>query len=212
MIRTRDLLIVLAGASLVTLLFGWFASEVFEGETMAFDNAVREYIHSHSSPTLTWVMIELSVIGSPVVVTLVAAAACIFFLYKRLGSYALLVAITGVVEVVLNSVLKLFYSRPRPAAYFDYPLPASFSFPSGHAFGAFCVYGLLGILFSSLLKSRTLALTVRVATVLLVLLIGGSRIYLGAHYPTDVFAGYLLGAIVVTVALSLHGLPRRKAL
>jgi undecaprenyl-diphosphatase len=204
--KRRYRLLVFAAVALAVLLGGWFASEVFEGETMAFDSAVREYIHSQASPALTQVMIGLSIIGSPLVVVLIAVIALAVFLYKGLRRDALLLAVSSAAELILNTTLKLFYLRVRPEAYFDYPLPASFSFPSGHAAGSFCIYGMLGILIATHLTSRPARWVVRLAAALLVLLIGTSRVYLGVHYPTDVLAGYFLGAIIVTLAVSI---PRR---
>lgn len=186
------------------LLAGWFAREVFEGETMTFDNAVRDQIHSLASPALTSAMLVLSIIGSPLTVVLTMAAACIVLLYNGLTAEALLVAGTGAAELVLNSVLKLIYLRERPSAYFDYPLPASFSFPSGHAFGSFCVFGILAFVISSHLKTPGGVRSLRIGAGLLILLVGASRIYLGVHYPTDVLAGFLLGAIVVSLAIILY--------
>ncbi len=208
MTKRRYRLIFFAAVALAVLLAGWFASEVFEGETMAFDIAVREYIHSQASPALTGVMIGLSIVGSPLVVVSVAVATFACFLYKGFRRDALLLAVSGTLELILNTTLKLFYLRVRPEAYFDYPLPASFSFPSGHAFGSFCIYGMLGILIATHLTARPRRWAVRLAAALLVLLVGTSRVYLGVHYPTDVLAGFLLGAIVVTLVLLIPAARR----
>jgi hypothetical protein len=107
-------LITLAIVLLMVLFVGWFASEVFEGETMAFDIAVRDQIHSHAFPALTKAMIGLSIIGSPLVVLLTLAVACLVLTYKKLWVEAMLLAGTGTVEMVLNTALKLTYLRRRP--------------------------------------------------------------------------------------------------
>jgi membrane-associated phospholipid phosphatase len=86
----------------------------------------------------------------------------------------------------------------RPASYFNYPLPGSPSFPSGHALYAASVLGGLAVLLTARMERRLLQLLLWLITVSLILLVGLSRVYLGVHYPSDVLAGYAIGVIWVT--------------
>jgi undecaprenyl-diphosphatase len=105
-------------------------------------------------------------------------------------------------EIILDLTLKEFYARPRPQAFFDYTLPSSFSFPSGHALGSFCFYGIVAWLLASKLKCPAGAWSIRISAIFLIFLIGFSRVYLGVHYPTDVLAGYLTGFVWTATVIS----------
>jgi undecaprenyl-diphosphatase len=112
---------------------------------------------------------------------------------------------------LLNALLKQGFARTRPAPFFDYPLPASASFPSGHAFFAASCLGGLAVLVTSRVRSLALKIGLWVLTLALILLIGFSRVYLGVHYPSDVFAGYAVAVVWVTaVAVGDRMASRRK--
>jgi undecaprenyl-diphosphatase len=112
---------------------------------------------------------------------------------------ALRFAITMAGAGVLDTVLKLAFHRPRPAPFFDTPLPHSYSFPSGHALLSLCLWGSLAALLTT--RSRSLRVRFAVWTLAVALIgpIGFSRIYLGVHYPSDVLAGYAAGLVWVTI-------------
>ncbi len=179
----------------IILFFGWFASEVFEGETKVFDDSIRNFVHGFASPPLTSVMKFFSLIGSPLfLVILGAVVVSVFFYLKRKRAVALFL-ITVLGEVILSLTLKPFFGRARPAAYFDYPLPTSFSFPSGHAFASLCFFGVTAWLIATRITNQTIKIFVWLTAVLLIFCIGISRIYLGVHYPSDVLAGFAAGFI-----------------
>jgi undecaprenyl-diphosphatase len=113
-----------------------------------------------------------------------------------------LVAVTLAGAALLNVLLKQSFARIRPAPFFEYPLPVSASFPSGHAFFAASIIGGLTVLVSGRVRSNALRATIWVVALGLILLIGLSRVYLGVHYPSDVFAGYAVAVVwVAGVAL-----------
>ena len=89
-------------------------------------------------------------------------------------------------------------------------MPDSFSFPSGHALFATCFFGGLAVLLSHRLRSRLLQVLIWIVALLLIVLIGASRVYLGVHYPTDVLGGFAVGIVwVVSVALGDRLAERR---
>lgn len=201
--------LICAGGGL--MLFGWLASEIFEGETRVLDETIRRCVNQISSPTLTKLMVSISFVGSPLFLVLSGIVVLVIFLRLRWRRAAVLFVVTMAGEIVLDLTLKAFYGRARPEPFFDYPLPSSYSFPSGHALGSFCFYGILAWLITARLENRAACIVVRVLAVLLILLIGFSRIYLGVHYPSDVGGGYLAAlAWVVTVSLGDFFFNRRK--
>ena len=182
--------------------FAWLADEVFEGDTKVFDDYVRDYIHAFASPALTTWMKFFSFVGSPLVLTISGiVVVTIFILQKHKRAVVLfLIAMAG--ELVLDLSLKAFFQRTRPEPFFGYVLPSSSSFPSGHALGSMCFFGVLAWLVAARTENTTLKVIIWLTAVFLIAAIGISRIYLGVHYPSDVLAGYATGIFwVFTVAL-----------
>jgi membrane-associated phospholipid phosphatase len=191
---------LLSGALLVAVTalfaFGWLAEEMLEGETAQFDAFVRTAVHRLATPELTRLMQTFSFLGSVAVVavlTLVAICVCLYF--RRIRTAAL-PAITMLGAAVLDFTLKRAFQRPRPVAFFG-PTPNSYSFPSGHAILSTCFYGVLAAILSARVRGRLAQVCIWGSAVLVIGMIGLSRIYLGVHYPSDVIAGYCAGAVWV---------------
>ena len=192
----------LLAAAAGLLLFTWLGREVLEGEALRLDIRGRTLAQGWASPTLTGVMIAASFYGGPVVLIPAALVAAFAFLVHGWHRGALLVVLTVAGAALLNWLLKVTFARVRPEAFFDYPLPASPSFPSGHALYAASIFGGLAALLTARLKHGPLRVTVWAAAVFLIVLVGFSRVYLGVHYPSDVLAGYSIAVIwVAFVAL-----------
>lgn len=110
-----------------------------------------------------------------------------------------------VVTHAVSSLLKVLFRRTRPATYVRKPWTIqTYSFPSGHATSATIAYGTIGViaLYGGL---SSVGVVVGLLTVW-VFLVGISRVYLGAHYPSDVIAGWLLGGIGLLCTSGIMGL------
>jgi undecaprenyl-diphosphatase len=193
--RTRLLSAGFLGAVGALLLFSWLAREVALGEKLRFDIAVRDAVHSWASPRLTYAMRGITELGSP---TFLLATTVL--LLWRLASegrrrVAVLLVVAAAGAEILDQLLKLFFHRQRPEAFFGYPEPASFSFPSGHAISACVFYGVAAALITARIESRLGRALIWTAAALVAGLIGLSRIYLGVHYPSDVVAGYATAVV-----------------
>jgi undecaprenyl-diphosphatase len=191
---------LLLGALLVAatalFVFGWLAEEMLEGDTQQFDAFVRTAVHQLATPGLTRLMQVFSFLGSVAAVTTMCLVAICVSLYFRHARTAALLAITMLGVAVLDVALKHAFHRPRPVAFFG-ATPSSYSFPSGHALGSFCFYGMLAAILAARARGRGAKFCVWMAAVVLVGMIGFSRIYLGVHYPSDVIAGYCAAAVWV---------------
>jgi undecaprenyl-diphosphatase len=207
----------LAVSAFVIWAFAEVVDEVVEGESRRFDRAVLLWINAHSPEWLDDPMRLVTALGDYlVVVPLLAVSVVVFYLKGwRLSAVLLLVSTVG--SSLLTTLLKAVFERSRPEL-FDSGYTASFySFPSGHATVAVGFYGMLTLILAY--RLRGLARWAVVAFgVLLVLLIGFSRLYLGVHYPTDVVAGFLAAPLwVISVGavyaawLSLRGLRTAEA-
>ena len=200
-------LLCLAGV----IAFGLLADEMGEGDTAAFDSFVRNGVSSFATPALTNLAIFFSFIGDWPFLTVLGFAIFGFLLYVKWKREAVIFLITNVGELILNVSLKLIYQRQRPDPLFEYSLPDSYSFPSGHALGSFCFFGILAWLLAANVTSTTGKIAIYLTAALLILIIGLSRIYLGVHYPSDVLAGYLVASVwTLTVIFADRSLSKHR--
>jgi undecaprenyl-diphosphatase len=176
-------------AATTLLVFGWLAEEMLEGDTQQFDAFVRTAVHHLVTPGLTRLMQVFSFLGSVVALATMCLVAICVSLYLRRSRTAALLAITMLGVAALDVALKHAFHRPRPVPFFG-ATPSSYSFPSGHALGSLCFYGILAAILAARARGRSAKFCVWMSAVLLVGTIGFSRIYLGVHYPSDVIAGY----------------------
>jgi len=102
-------------------------------------------------------------------------------------------------DEALNFYLKHLFERPRPQLFSEIAALHTYSFPSGHAMAAVSIYGMIAVVIARL--EPRLRPWIPFAVVPVILLIGLSRIYLGAHWITDVLAGYAAGATLLFAAV-----------
>ena len=193
----------LVAAAMALALFVWLGFQVRSGAPTAFDLAGRAGLRSLESPGLSALMWGASVYGAPVRLSPFGLLAAGVFLYRGWRRGALLAIVTLAGAWVLDTGLKMLFARARPRAFYEYyPAPESYSFPSGHALFAVCFFGGLAVLLTHRMQSRAAQALVWVVALVVILLIGASRVYLGVHYPTDVLGGFAVGVVwVIAVAL-----------
>ncbi|MCA1622580.1 MAG: phosphatase PAP2 family protein [Acidobacteria bacterium] len=192
----------LASAVGALFFFAWLADEVLEGDAKTFDETVRVFVHGFAGESLTALMQFITMLGSTLFLSILCVSIFVIFMIKNLKRAAVLLMTTMAGAVILNFALKMSFGRLRPVPFFDTPLPDSYSFPSGHALYAACFYGVLAWLIAARIQNKSLRILIWSLAVLLALLIGLSRIYLGVHYPSDVIAGYAAAVVwILTVVL-----------
>ena len=180
-------------AAIGTWVFTEIAERVMSGGTQAFDEAVLRWMSAHHSKALDGIMLELTTLGTGTVLMMIVCVSALFLTLTRHRYSALLLLVATAGGLILDTVLKLQFNRPRPHVFIWGTQAFGSSFPSGHAMGATITYSTVAYL-AARLHRRAWArwLTMSVA-LLVILLIGMSRIYLGVHYPSDVVAGIILG-------------------
>lgn len=213
-----SLLVTAAGALLVATLMNVFLEildAVIERDDLStIDRPVIAWVAEQREAWRDTLVIGLTDIGGWVLLTLLLVAAAVT-VSVRLRSWrpVLIAALAGGGGGLLVAAIKALIARDRPDPLLRAIVEHGFSFPSGHATTSVVVLGTVAWLVSSTVASHTVRATAWVAAGLLAAGIGLSRIYLGVHYPTDVLAGWILGAAwLTTVALAdrLHALrPRR---
>jgi undecaprenyl-diphosphatase len=200
--RNVDLLMILGLASVVigASVVAALADEVTEGSTQRFDEWAVESFRSpeNSSRSLgpAWfeaMWRDLSALGSFSVLTLVTLGCAGYLLMRSRYRTVVVLAIVIGGGVALTFGMKAFFDRPRPTYAANLPYITTASFPSGHAMLSAVVYMTLAVTLartSSEPRFKVYFISMGLAVTLLV---GFSRVYLGAHYPTDVLAGWSAG-------------------
>lgn len=192
-------------------IFIWLVDEVFEGETRVFDETIRMAVHQIASPLMTSFFIFITALGSAPVLVPAGILIGIVFAWMRWKRALVLFVLTMAGHLVSEFILKEVFQRVRPEAFFDYPQPLSYSFPSGHSFASLCFYGILAWLITARLENIYAKIAIWTFAIGMILLIGTSRVYLGVHFPSDVIGGYLTAFVwVVTVALGDFWFGRRR--
>lgn len=158
-------------------------------------------------------MRDVTSLGSASVLVLITTATIIYFLLVRRWATALLIFVAVAGGQVLSSLLKVGIDRPRPELVSHLVTETSLSFPSGHAMLSAVTYLTLGSMAARFLPGRVTKIYVLSLAVLVALLVGVSRIYLGVHWPSDVLAGWCAGfAWAMLCWLVARLLQRREAL
>lgn len=164
------------------------------------------------SVRLEAIMRDITALGSAAVLTLVTAVAFFYLLVARRLTTALFVLVAVGGGQVLSSLLKLGIDRPRPELVSHLMDETTMSFPSGHAMMSAVTYLTLGALITRIMPTAARRAFVMAIAVLLTVLIGVSRIYLGVHWPSDVLAGWCAGfAWAMLFWLAARLIARRRS-
>lgn len=191
--------------------------EVVEGSTSNLDRDILLFLRTPgdlSDPIGPWWVEEigrdLTALGGVAVLVLTTVVVSLFFLLHRRWSTMVYILATVGGGIVLSSIAKEFFDRPRPDLVPHEFLVHTASFPSGHSMMAAVAYLTLGAMVARAQKRWALKVYTLSVAVLLTLLVGMSRIYMGVHWPTDVAAGWLAGgAWAVLCLLIARSLAKR---
>ncbi|MFL9828035.1 phosphatase PAP2 family protein [Rhodoplanes sp. SY1] len=184
-------------------LFGFveIAEEVVEGHNHAFDEAILTFLRNPADlgdpvgpAWLEKAIRDLTALGSVTVLTLLTVLVLGYLVIdgKRAAALFVLVSVAG--GALLIDGIKLVIARPRPDLVAHMVDVSTYSFPSGHATASAVVFLTLGVLLARIGRRRRVKAYVIGTAIALTLAIGASRVYLGVHWPSDVLAGWCLGA------------------
>jgi membrane-associated phospholipid phosphatase len=206
------LAIDLALAAVAVVAFSLLAYSVTHGTSHDLDIAIREFIHARANVPLTRVMEFTTNFGGAWFLWPAGIAIAGVLVREGRRREALLFAIAVAGSEALNETLKEIFRRQRPEAYFGYPLPPTYSFPSGHSFVSYCFYLALAEILARPEWPPARRMALWAGAGLFILWIGLSRIYLGVHYPTDVIGGYTAAVAWTAMLRAVHqGPPQETA-
>jgi undecaprenyl-diphosphatase len=217
----HELSVLVALAAMMLAVWGFveLADDVMEGETQQFDEWAVRMLRQPDDPAMPlgprWLHEmgrDITALGGIAVLTLMIGSVAGFLLLRRLYGAAvfLLAATSG--GLVASTLLKLVFERERPSIVPHLSYVSSHSFPSGHSLLAAVIYLTLGALLMRVVEGQALKAYFLLVALMLTVLVGVSRVYLGVHYPTDVLAGWAAGlAWAVLCWLVARWLQRRGA-
>jgi undecaprenyl-diphosphatase len=174
------------------------------------DQQLAAWFHAHLSQTFVNVLRAFSEPGSSEWIGIVLFCAVSFFIWKRWwpSLVTMVVAVPG--GMLLNELVKLAVHRQRPFLEGPFVDWSGYSFASGHTIGATLLYGQLALFVLPVMKTSSRRTLLISAATVLILLVGFSRIALGAHYLTDVLAAISFGIFWLAFCLII-GRPIRRS-
>lgn len=195
---------------LLTLLIIFFCILTFFAKIypyFSFDLAITKYIQQFKSPNLDLLMMGISTLGNNTVAffMIIIAGGYFYTLNKRKESFMIFTSGFGI--YALGIFFKTFVARPRPDSNLIIQMVREVkpdSFPSGHVLQFIGLYGfLIFLIYTKFRKNLLQKILVGLFSVM-ILAIGVSRIYLGAHWFSDVLGSYLLGSIWLLIMVYLY--------
>lgn len=199
-IESRALILVTGAAAAIWAFFN-IASEVREGDTLAIDRHILLALRNPADPSdpigsrsFQEAMRDVTALGGTTVTILVTVVGVLAFLMHRRRWHAAILAVTVLLADISSEGLKALYGRPRPDLAPHGSFVYSASFPSGHSTLSAATFLTLAMLIASLEPNRGTKVMVYTLAMLLVIAVGVSRVYLAVHWPSDVLAGWCLGA------------------
>jgi undecaprenyl-diphosphatase len=187
-------------ATALLLLFGAIADEVVEGDTHQLDRAVIMSFRTAGNPSdligPDWfeeMVRDVTALGSYAFVIIIVSAAIGYLLLMRKYGLALLLLAAEAGGMLFSTLLKELFDRPRPDLEHAARVFTA-SFPSGHATLSAVTFLTLGALLTRVTAERKSKLYFMATAIVLTLMVGFSRLYLGVHYPSDILAGWCIGS------------------
>lgn len=199
--REWPLLILLS--AILASLWGFIelADNVLEKETNSFDHYLLLSMRNPADPSdplgpkwLEEVGRDITGLGGNAVLIMITLIAIGYLLLERNKKLALVLIFATAGALLVSHSLKAFFDRDRPDLVPHQVVVYSQSFPSGHSMLSAATYLTLGALLSRAQRRKRMKIYILSAAVVITLLVGVSRVYLGVHWPTDVLAGWVAGS------------------
>jgi undecaprenyl-diphosphatase len=201
--------------AVLAFALGWMAHEIREqrGRPGSMDVRARDALIAERSPALTAGMLAVTSMGDRYFLLPITPLVAILLWSRRRHVSALLFVGSVLGGFGLSSVLKISIARARPDQWAAIVKETTYSFPSGHTVMATVFFGGLAAIVFHLTKRLGPRLVAVAGAAVVVVAVAGSRVYLGAHWPTDTLAGMLTGLVwVIAFAATTESMERARLL
>jgi membrane-associated phospholipid phosphatase len=211
---TIHIVVGLAICLLTAWVFAALLDSVREKDVLVHrDEAVANWFHLNGTPLGHRIFLFITWLGSPIAMAVLFAAAMLYLWRAKQRTLMVAWVLSYVGGTVLDAVMKDVVRRPRPEFAGKFLYVNSWSFPSGHSMGSLIGYSMLAytIIRVGKVKSAVAQTAIWVGALMMVVLVGYSRLYLAVHFLSDVVAGYTLGALWLAVVFTGLQLVSRRA-
>lgn len=204
---TIGVLLMVCGA----WLFGSIAEDVVEADAITrLDLQVAQWLHVHATDAMTRVMLAVTHLHGVAGVSALGALLGLYFYHKTAYYWLMTLGAALPCGMLLNVLLKYTFQRARPS--FDNPILTltTYSFPSGHTAAATLFYGTLAAYLVCVTRAWGVRAAIMSVAVLMVALVGLSRMYLGVHYLSDVLAAIAGSSTWLIICITASSTLRRR--
>ena len=190
------------------LLFASIAENVVIGGALTvIDTQFAQWLHAHNTPAVTNFLLVITQLHDPITISFMVALLALYLIWKKwwYGVWCVLLVVPG--GMLLNLLIKQQFQRTRPS--FEHPLVmlTTYSFPSGHVAATTLFYGVLAalLIYQNTTQKPAWKRTacILLITFAMIMLVAFSRLYLGAHYLSDVLAAFLEAIVWLTFCLTV---------
>jgi undecaprenyl-diphosphatase len=212
---------LILGGLLLVIMCSWafisLSADVMQGQTQSFDERILLALRTEGDPTdpigsKAWEDIgrDITALGGYafLILLMIGVSGYLFLARKREMGWFLIAAVVS--GFIMTMTLKSVFQRPRPDIVTHISHVSTSSFPSGHSMMSMVVFLTMGALLARISTRRRLKIYCMTVAVVLSLLVGCSRVYVGVHYPTDVLAGWSAGVVWATLACLIASWLERK--
>ncbi len=189
----KNILILILGLILIILTI-----LICLGYTESFDTFCYNLVTLNMNDTWTNIFKVITFLGSTLFIVLAGIFFFVFFLLKGEKNKSFLISGTLIISTILNNLIKIIIRRERPGVL-ALVTEKSFSYPSGHMMASVTLYGLLYYLVYKSNLNKKVKIFLEIILIILPILIGISRIYLGVHFATDIIGATLVSLILLLI-------------
>lgn len=186
----------------LSVLFILLSVLVYFNLTTNVDDAIYKIVTLNMNNTITFINKIITFFGS----TLFIICLCIFFLIifiiLKKKNYGLIISVVLIISTIFNNLIKIIICRERPNVL-KLVIEDTYSYPSGHTMASVSMYGILMYLVFKSNMNKKLKIGLLIVLGILPILVGISRIYLGAHFGTDIIGGFLLSIILLLIEINI---------
>ena len=188
--------------SILSLLFILLSIFIKLDLTISFDSAIYKLITFNMDNLITNFYKIITFLGSTKFIVALCGIFLILFIILKKKNYGLVICGVLIISTLINNLLKIIFVRERPDVL-KLVFEDSYSYPSGHTMAAVSMYGILLYLVIKSNINKNLKILLAIILSIIPILVGLSRVYLGAHFITDVIGAFLMAIILLLIEINI---------